>query len=480
VQIRSGSLFTPYNLLKSEHKWFLVVIVCAVIIRSIPQLISFPYPIGYDVVNYYIPVTAHFLAYWPIISQQFPLYAILLKSVSLLTNLDNQTVVSALAIIVYAIFEAALYLLGNKTFGFTPKKSAIFSILIGLQFAVLRTTWDLHRDMLALSAVVFSIVFLSSSKLFGAKNLGLAICMSCFAAASDRMIGGLFALTLVIWLLKNRQFKRLLFPAVASVTTVLLLSLSSLIPVSNNVVNEAISTPQPNESPASGANDSGNLRVLFFVLDGLLLIPGLYGFFKSKIQPLKIFMLISAVGVAVGIALPNIPQIGADRWIVLLGIILSVHAAYGIIQFSKTYRSILARAIVPATLIGSLCFAICYEILPYDHPLVMLALFRNSVETYVPTTMQFSTIDVKRTGDLISEISYINNHTEPGAIIVGNKELNGFMQMYLTDYRTYQYSDNPVTLIKRLENSNSDAVYYFAFGDNVFLTRCSSKDPLLS
>ena len=77
---------------KEDRNYLLVLFVIAIIIRLIPGLIAYPYPIGYDVVNYYIPVTTNFESNWNMVADQFPLYVLILHVITIVTNLDPPTV----------------------------------------------------------------------------------------------------------------------------------------------------------------------------------------------------------------------------------------------------------------------------------------------------------------------------------------------------------------------------------------------------
>jgi hypothetical protein len=78
------------SLILSMHRFFssqlnaiIAVFACSIIIRAIPELEAYPYPVGYDVINYYIPVLTNFSAHWDTIQSQFPLYVILLHFVNM-------------------------------------------------------------------------------------------------------------------------------------------------------------------------------------------------------------------------------------------------------------------------------------------------------------------------------------------------------------------------------------------------------------
>ena len=62
------------RLINREKYAILFIFSIASLVRAVPELIAYPYPLGYDVINYYIPVVTNFDKYWPIISGQFPCF----------------------------------------------------------------------------------------------------------------------------------------------------------------------------------------------------------------------------------------------------------------------------------------------------------------------------------------------------------------------------------------------------------------------
>ena len=43
---------------------------------------------------------------------------------------------------------------------------------------------------------------------------------------------------------------------------------------------------------------------------------------------------------------------------------------------------------------------------------------------------------------MMSAISWINKNTQPNAIIIGEKDWRGFMELYLQDHRNFRFSDD--------------------------------------
>jgi hypothetical protein len=65
--------------------------------------------------------------------------------------------------------------------------------------------------------------------------------------------------------------------------------------------------------------------------------------------------------------------------------------------------------------------------------------------------MQFNSLDVQDNNNLLLAIAQINENTERNAIIVGEPQWRGFMELYLRDDRIYHFSNDPVALATLLE-----------------------------
>src|SRR5215213_6726919 len=104
------------RLINSEKYTVLFIFSIASLVRTIPELIAYPYPIGYDVINYYIPVITNFDKYWPTISGQFPFYVSLLHVLknNIGSSISPHFVVTAFAIITYEILESRYSLLDAR------------------------------------------------------------------------------------------------------------------------------------------------------------------------------------------------------------------------------------------------------------------------------------------------------------------------------------------------------------------------------
>ncbi|MGI8834022.1 MAG: hypothetical protein ACR2IS_15475, partial [Nitrososphaeraceae archaeon] len=163
-------------------------------------MVAHPYPVGYDVINYYIPVITNFQEHWAIVSQQFPLYVLILHSFQLATDLEPQAVVIASAIILYGIFSISVFSISRKLLGLSELYSLYLTLFVIFQLPVLRTAWDLHKDIfsLALLLIALSLLYPVRAKI-GRYSIITSYIAASIAVSLDKMVGALFVASLMTY-----------------------------------------------------------------------------------------------------------------------------------------------------------------------------------------------------------------------------------------------------------------------------------------
>ena len=174
---------TRLRLFASEKYAILVVFALCIVLRAVPELVAYPYPIGYDVINYYIPNVTNFEDNWDIISKQYPLYVTFLYLLSTFTGLSAYSVVAAVIIIMTGIFGISMFYLGRALLKLGISQSVFVAIFAVLQLAVLRTSWDLRRDIFTLATMMF-VYCLLSRKDIGWKSLALILALTTLTVAA--------------------------------------------------------------------------------------------------------------------------------------------------------------------------------------------------------------------------------------------------------------------------------------------------------
>ncbi len=193
----------------------------AISFRLLPELIAYPYPIGYDVINYYIPVITNFEDKWSMVSSQFPLYVSLLHLISVVSGLNPPTVVRFAAILIFGFFSISVYQLSRKILRLDQVYCLFLALFVIFQISVLRTSWDLHRDMLSLTSMFFVLSFGTSNKPLSKNVFALVMILCIVSVLADRMIGLLLTTSLIAYaaIQKNRKYMIL-----ATVTSIIFIT----------------------------------------------------------------------------------------------------------------------------------------------------------------------------------------------------------------------------------------------------------------
>jgi hypothetical protein len=450
-------LLSKSRLFTNEKYTILVVFTLCIALRTAPELIAYPYPIGYDVINYYIPTITNFEDKWDTVSKQFPLYVTFLYLISITTGLPAYSVVVAVIIVMTGIFGISLFYLGRNLLKLGISHSAYIAIFAIVQLAVLRTTWDFHRDIFALTIMMF-VFSLLVRKNAGWKPLALILVLTTLTVAADRMVGALFSVSLVVYAIVTRR-REVALTGILAIGMFCALTLSTQsTPDIKTITSTEI--PQNNNSELKEFYNPANLLIFFVVINGLLVAAAAIGFLNMKNTLLKIPLLICLMGSFSWLAFPENRYLLADRWIILAGIYLSVFAGYGILHLIRNLKK---KFSIAGFILGAFAvLGVSYTVIPHHSASALYGIIGLHSKNLPPVTMQFNSIDVEDNDDLLSTIAWINKNTEQDALIVGESHLRGFMELYLEDNRTYHFSEDPQTFAETLMNRGQQ-VYLIEF-----------------
>jgi hypothetical protein len=419
-------------------KYPLIVFSISIILRLIPEIIALPYPIGYDVINYYLPSLIDFDDHWRSASNQFPLYVLLLHAITAVSQIDPRIVITGSIVLIFGLFSLVLYSIAKNIFHLNNFQSIFLSTFVIFQVSLLRTSWDLHKDMLALTITLFCLLYLARISNLSKKVIYTILPLSIISVLSDRMIGFLLSSSFIVYSIIKKERMTAILAIVTSVIFGAALFANFDI-IRNNII------------VGSGENDTShqlynplNLVVLFLVMSGILLPAGLVGITKSKNIILKIPLIISLVGSFSWIIFPNTSGFLPDRWIVIFSVFLSIFSGYGFVTLIENkYIAISHKKLnnylvilIPFMFLGSV-----FATSPNNSYLNIYGVFHAYIGHYGPLTMQYNSISLPESRSLLSLIEWINYNTPEGSIIMGSKHLRGWMELELEN-RTYLFSDN--------------------------------------
>ena len=423
---------------------YLIVFSVALVLTLIPEILAYPYPIGYDVINYYLPILKNFDDYSATISNQFPLYISLLHTISSTMNVDPRIVITSAVVLLYGLFSLVILSIANKLLHLDNLQSVFLSIFVIFQFSVLRTSWDLHKDLFAITLAFLCLYYIEKSQNYR-KMLAVIIPLGILIVLADRMIGFLFSISLIISSIMKRD--RILGSIAIFIIIVFgFFLITNFDPISTNLQLAG------NKYKINEIYNPVNLIVLFLVMNAILLPAGVVGLLESKstMNIFKIPFFISLVASFSWIVFPNTSAFLPDRWITIFSIFLSLFSGYGfVLLIEKGYFAISNKklnnylvVLIPFIFVGS-----AFAMSPNNSYLNIYGIFHPYISQYGPLTMQYNSISLPESGSLLSAIEWINNHTQEGSVIMGSKHLRGWMELELKG-RTFLFADNNTRLLE--------------------------------
>lgn len=128
------------------------------LIRLIPEVLAFPYPIGWDAVHYAVAMkNGVILSHW----SQFFATTWLFNAVTIplynLSKLDPFLILKFVAPALYGFNVAGVYWFARKALGWSVKLSLFAGGLFSIQLASIRISWDLFRNLLGMGLLLFTL-----------------------------------------------------------------------------------------------------------------------------------------------------------------------------------------------------------------------------------------------------------------------------------------------------------------------------------
>ena len=351
-----------------------------------------------------------------------------------------------LSSITYGIFSISIYLFLQ---GLNVKLDWFMTIFILFQISALRTTWDLQKDILALSFTFFIFYLILRDRKLPSSyhkkekiiHFCLIISLVIVTLLTDNMISFLLIISLSIYFIIKNDRKYII-----SLIMIIIIVISFLVliaDINNNQVSSNINTIFNGTIKEDIHYSPLNLAILFIMMNGLLLPFLFYGIKHLRELLLYIPLSLALIGSFTWLVLPYTSILLPDRWITISGIFISIFSSYGLVKLSSSSSSNCENNPNYKILLPIISFYIViglfYMILPTHHAFPIYGVFSGFTQQFVPSTMQFNSIDIVDNEDLLMAIDWINNKTDSNSIIYGGLYFKGWMNTLLKDQRIFEY-----------------------------------------
>ena len=146
----------------SRNKGLLLAFLVGFTVRLIPELLSFPNPIGWDTIYYAYRIDGGVLfGFWDNIFSSWMIYGILIF-VRDLTSLAPFMLLKIVAPLLYGGASTAIYFVASKKLNWSPTKSLLASVFFAFSLAALAISWQFYRNVFGVMVSLFAISFIKA------------------------------------------------------------------------------------------------------------------------------------------------------------------------------------------------------------------------------------------------------------------------------------------------------------------------------
>lgn len=428
-----NSTVNKYLQLLKRHIWAVAAFFVPLSIRSIPEILSWPYLLGLDtltVVN--IIQSGHVVSNPLNIFRNQLFYSVATIANPLVGN--SLILLKILGPILMGSVALMMYLFSKHGLGWSGFKSFLVALLVGTYFVTLRNSWDLYSQSFAL---IFLLATLISFKSFDSRwRYPVVLFFTILTVLSHELVSVLLLFILFLeslrFLIKKSQAD-FVYSLVIVVLGVAILLWRHYIPSLGEVFLPSTGSAGVVASFARTQHMFGLILYCF----GLLLPFVILGLKSFRDRMLGSWALLCISFIIISMILPDNPFYYWNRWVYLLVYPLLFFAVAGLDalwQFGSKLTSAikpwLPKIVAVSYVAMLLVLSGFYVAASPDRQLSFFAA-DNPYLTYIPSSMLQNTLPIKENPSFIACSNWINDNAPKNSIIVEHYALYDLTTIYV-------------------------------------------------
>jgi len=449
--------------------------VLAILIRIIPEIKAGVWPIGYDTFNSYTAEIATYkgsLINWVWTANILYFLFLPFKALGMSPNL----IMKIFGPLLYGGLIVSFFLFAKNFLNFSKSKSFLAALLIVVQLATLRISWDLYRNELALIFLFWGLIYFK--EITKPKNLLYFSILAGLVSLSNELVTVLLIIILLVYgayFLFKRQWDSLISTAIPLLVVAILFTI--VISSSGQVLYDphVFFTSEKNyfwryfyhySSVVPYNLLKQIITHLFWLLYGWLLLFAAIGFWRLRrnivLATMTLWLLLGTFSSL--IFLGNGLFVW-ERWLFMLVFPFIGCAIEGIYFLG----SILSRPwgwknrLPQLALLLAVLFWIIYLGLFTWRALPFLAtsyakakppLNNDLINSYFPRTMILTSVGYKDIDDTVKAIEWLDQNAPPGSVILVDNRYRGVMLTHFNLDNRYVIT-NPWS--ETIQSSNLEA-----------------------
>jgi hypothetical protein len=422
-----------------EKVFLTLALIIPLAVRTVPEILSWPYPIGFDTLTY-IPVISNtnFLAMDPaLLLKGTRLFYVVASAVNVVVK-DQILEMKLLGPALFTILAFTLYIYSRRVLDWSPWKALCLNILASTYFVSLRISWEMYRQMLG-TTLLFTTLILLKGK-YDYKRLSAIIVSSLLTVWAHELTAVILIPLIILHLVADRGRRKtcLLIPTL-SATALFMYQLY-------NPVKGIIQIPS-------------NTTYATTQLELFTYITGFIAYMFAPLLPLilagapllkKIDILGWSITCITFTYWPTIfPEQSPPIWfrfaIMLVYPItfISVEGAARLWRSKKTVldKIPLGKAVAFTTILVNLIMSGYYIATPPENALLYFGEW-NNYKAFVQTSMLQNSVPISDTPDLIAAIEWVKqNLDKTNTTLILHEAIDNWAQIYIKDIKIIRINE---------------------------------------
>src|SRR6266480_6182495 len=408
-----------------QYRFAFAAFLVPLSIRIIPEILSGPYPVGWDIVAYYIPnaidIVSGKMNVWGMITSPPVMYAIVVPPY-LLTRANLVLIFKILGPILYGLLGWSIFWFSQRRLHWSGRKALYIVLFISAYFVTLRISWDTYQMELGLAFFLLAESIRLSSPTKSA--LG-RVSLLCLAVLSNQIVGvRVVSAQLAAFILPSIRKSPKLFSLQFTPIALFLLTLYSTM---QTALAPGLSIVGPGPSLSILTT---NLAFLFYAY--IFVVPlVLFGIKLGERSVFVPWMIVCGIGLSLSVLPGHVFQDIGYRWVLLLSLplLFLAYEGYSRLRLSSTFMRKNWGGLLRVVLIVSLSSsAISYAILPAQSALTLYTVFPG----YVPSSMVQSSLPLSDYPNVVSAMVWLDSHLDSNSVLITQQAFYGWARSYLS------------------------------------------------
>jgi hypothetical protein len=481
----------------SYTQGFILAFTIGFVARLIPELLSFPYPIGWDTVYYAYRISDGALfGYWNDVFSTWLPYGVMIL-LGNLTRLDPFLLLKIVAPLLYGGASAGVFFVAWKKLDWSVTKSLLTSGFFTFQLAALAVSWQFYRNVFGVMILLFALPFLRSDidwkGTAGLSVLGLLIAWGHELATVSLFFIVFGLLTLSVW--RKEKIPYRLFVAIIPTLIIFfgnfLWTSPYAAPLERNMIwlqdstwahpgglfflTNYLQVSTPIESYSSYLEllyHVGSLLVLLYAIVSPLIAVG---YFRDRVLGVWTFLLL--VGSLGCLVVPFSALLLWGRWMLMLVFPFTFFAANGLWKAAKSLEGVsvskflgwfkvtkkvgIGLALV-SVIVGGLFMT--WTLVDGKYGVIGW----GGTFKYVPSTMQSSSVPLRDTEGVIKAYEWLNSNMDSDSSLLVHDVFEFWTLLYLNhDYTAFIFDSDLEAASNRAVDEGFSSAYFVWWNEDI-------------